>query len=39
MEDLALKMIYSVVVCFYAAMLYFVIFLKPDCAFLDARDC
>ena len=38
-EDLALKMIYSVVLCFYAAMFYFVIFGKPDCAFLDAADC
>ena len=38
-EDLALKVIYSVVLCFYAAMFYFAIFLKPDCAFLDAGDC
>jgi hypothetical protein len=38
MEDLALMMIYSVVGCLYAAMLYFAIFMEPDCAFLDARD-
>jgi hypothetical protein len=38
-EDLALKVIYSVVLCFYAAMFYFVIFGNPDCAFLDAGDC
>jgi hypothetical protein len=39
MEDLALIMIYSVVKSLYAAMLYFAIFMEPDYAFLDARDC
>jgi hypothetical protein len=39
MEDLDLILIYSVVGSLYAAMLYFAIFMEPDCAFLDARDC
>ena len=39
MEDLAMIMIYNVVGSLYAAMLYFGIIMKPDCAFLDARDC
>ena len=38
-EDLALMTIYSVILCFYASIIYFVIFLKPDCAFLDNIDC
>jgi hypothetical protein len=38
-EDLALRIIYSVILCFYASMIYFVIFFKPDCAFLDSTDC
>ena len=38
-EDLALMTIYSVILCFYAAMIYFAIFLEPDCAFLDNRHC
>jgi hypothetical protein len=39
MEDLALIVIYSVVGGLYAAMLFLGIFMKPDCAFLDARNC